>query len=110
MPEYARVTVESEEEGFLLRVDAGAHQALLLIEDPEELFDSVRSQIGPWLREKAEARGEFNRQREEAAAYELNDPKHPRHHEVYADTGPVLGRCPHGVDLDREFCAEGCRV
>lgn len=22
----------------------------------------------------------------------------------------VLGRCPHGVDLDREFCPEGCRV
>lgn len=24
--------------------------------------------------------------------------------------GPVLGYCPHGVDLDREFCPEGCRV
>jgi hypothetical protein len=23
---------------------------------------------------------------------------------------PVLGLCPHGVDLDREFCLEGCRV
>jgi len=23
---------------------------------------------------------------------------------------PVLGTCPHGVDLDREFCPEGCRV
>jgi len=23
---------------------------------------------------------------------------------------PVLGRCPHGVDLDSEFCSEGCRV
>lgn len=22
----------------------------------------------------------------------------------------VLGRCVHGVDLDREFCPEGCRV
>lgn len=22
----------------------------------------------------------------------------------------VLGRCSHGVDLDREFCPEGCRV
>lgn len=22
----------------------------------------------------------------------------------------VLGRCPHGVDLDREFCPQGCRV
>jgi hypothetical protein len=23
---------------------------------------------------------------------------------------PVLGRCPHGIDLDREFCPQGCRV
>jgi len=23
---------------------------------------------------------------------------------------PVLGFCPHGVDLDREFCPDGCRV
>lgn len=22
----------------------------------------------------------------------------------------VLGCCPHGVNLDREFCPEGCRV
>lgn len=22
----------------------------------------------------------------------------------------VLGRCPHGVDLDREFCPHGCRA
>lgn len=22
----------------------------------------------------------------------------------------VLGFCPHGVNLDREFCPEGCRV
>lgn len=22
----------------------------------------------------------------------------------------VLGRCAHGVDLDREFCPHGCRV
>ncbi len=26
------------------------------------------------------------------------------------DDAPVLGRCSHGVDLDREFCPEGCRV
>lgn len=26
------------------------------------------------------------------------------------DELPVLGHCPHGVDLDREFCPKGCRV
>lgn len=28
---------------------------------------------------------------------------------VYDDL-TVLGRCQHGVDLDREFCPQGCRV
>jgi hypothetical protein len=27
-----------------------------------------------------------------------------------ADDLTVLGHCPHGVDLDREFCPEGCRI
>jgi hypothetical protein len=26
------------------------------------------------------------------------------------DREGVLGRCPHGVDLDRDFCPHGCRV
>jgi hypothetical protein len=30
---------------------------------------------------------------------------------IYEDDGlTVLGHCPHGVDLDREFCPRGCRV
>lgn len=85
MSGHARVTVECDEVGFLLRIDAGADQRLLLIENPEELYDTVRGAIAPWLRECAEARGEFDQQREEAGAYELHDPKHPRHHEVFAD-------------------------
>ena len=28
--------------------------------------------------------------------------------DTYDDT--VLGKCPHGVDLDRDFCPDGCRV
>ncbi len=27
-----------------------------------------------------------------------------------SDDDAVLGYCPHGVNLDREFCPEGCRV
>ena len=27
-----------------------------------------------------------------------------------SDPGPVLGYCPHGTNLDREFCPAGCRV
>lgn len=26
------------------------------------------------------------------------------------DAETVLGYCPHGVNLDRDFCPEGCRV
>lgn len=29
---------------------------------------------------------------------------------AWDDDLTVLGHCPHGVDLDREFCAKGCRV
>lgn len=29
---------------------------------------------------------------------------------VDEEAGVVLGHCPHGVDLDREFCQHGCRV
>lgn len=30
---------------------------------------------------------------------------------VYDDIGGVvLGRCAHGIDLDQEFCPQGCRV
>ena len=85
MTDMVRVTIECEEEGFLLRIDAGSDQSLLLVENPEELYDTVRNRIGPWVRECAEARGAFDNQREEADAYDLSDPKHPRHHEVYAD-------------------------
>ena len=28
----------------------------------------------------------------------------------FGSDAPVLGRCVHGVDLDAEFCPEGCRV
>lgn len=28
----------------------------------------------------------------------------------FQDDYTVLGHCPHGVDLDREFCPKGCRV
>jgi hypothetical protein len=36
----------------------------------------------------------------EASAYDL----------MLADDSPVLGFCPHGVNLDRDFCEHGCRV
>ena len=29
---------------------------------------------------------------------------------IIDDTRAILGKCPHGVDLDRDFCSEGCRV
>jgi hypothetical protein len=30
--------------------------------------------------------------------------------EARMEQEPVLGKCPHGVDLDRELCPHGCRV
>ncbi len=32
------------------------------------------------------------------------------YHHAEPGDDTVLGCCPHGVNLDREFCPEGCRV
>lgn len=46
---------------------------------------------------------------EESFDYLGPDPNDPESGERWGEY-VVLGRCPHGVDLDREFCPRGCRV
>lgn len=55
-PTRYTVRIESEEDGFHLIVESeiGAHYTFPLV-DPEALYDSVRANIGPWLRERDEA-------------------------------------------------------
>lgn len=44
--------IETDENGFWLIHETGA----IPVDDPERLYDSVKGQIGPWLRERDEAR------------------------------------------------------
>jgi len=65
------------------------------LNDPAAFYKAVRFEIEPWLREQKAARREFRReevdhermtgQHADEDAYEITDPKHPRHHEVMAD-------------------------
>ena len=58
------ITIEVEEDGFYLCIDAPSFELDLIryrITDPEALYDHVKAAIGPWLRERDEAKAEFDR-------------------------------------------------
>jgi hypothetical protein len=64
------------------------------ITDPEALHEEVLSVIGPWLSEMRAVQSERAvaireggglRVEPDEDAYDITDPKHPRHHEVMAD-------------------------
>jgi hypothetical protein len=91
-----RVAIESDERGFLLRIDAdtfGEITVRLDTETAEQLHDAARADIRPWILERDAARATFARSfhcdPDESAGlaevYEIRDPKHPRHHSVHAD-------------------------
>lgn len=77
------IEIDGDEDGFHLVVttDTGA-KLRLRIADEEQLYDAAKREIGPWLYERDQARATMTRQEEDA--YDLNDPKHPRHHDVFA--------------------------
>lgn len=82
--------IESDEDGFYLVIETDTGRQHFRVLDPEELYDAVRAQIRPWLMERDAARAAYMRpptidELEEDEAYTLSDPKHPRHHEVFAD-------------------------
>lgn len=58
----------------------------------EQLYDSVRATIGPWLRERDEAEREYLQNArvfacdpDESGGYDVSDPKHPAFHSTHAD-------------------------
>jgi hypothetical protein len=54
--------------------------------DLDAFYDQVRSRIGPYLRERDEARRTAPVAAYDAReAYDLSDPKHPDFHSVHAD-------------------------
>ena len=98
--EAERVEVDSEEDGFhlLLKSEDGQWYDFRIQNiDLDAFYDQVKARIGPYLRERDEARGTrivntgagiqvFACDPDESGgAYELSDPKHPQFHSVHAD-------------------------
>lgn len=109
------IKIETDEDGFHLIVEAPEEDGAFFkqrrfdfrIDDPEALYDAVRAEIGPWLREREHARlaflcvpdesagldsqlgrptmGDHEDEQRRETAYGINDPKHPDFHSVHAD-------------------------
>ena len=91
------IKVETDEDGFWLEIEDGDPSALhqpgryrFRISDPEALYDHVKAAIGPWLYERDQAkreRGTFIVAPgwDQAAGYDISDPKHPDYHSIHAD-------------------------
>jgi hypothetical protein len=92
------VTVESDEKGFELvftikdgteiLYEGTANTLRLNIQDCDldAFYDQVKARIGPYLRERDEARRTAPMAYIDASgAYDLSDPKHPDHHSVHVD-------------------------
>lgn len=92
-----RIEIDSDEIGrWWIEVHHATGFTLYEIPDPEALYDQVKARIGPWLRERDEARGgwkaaadryhaAFMCNPDESGGYDISDPKHPDHHSVHAD-------------------------
>jgi hypothetical protein len=88
------IKIECEEDGFHIIIDGDsidpeyqAGQYGWKIEDPEALYDAVKGAIGPWLRERDEARRTlpvaFVCDPDESGGYDLSDPKHAAFHSTH---------------------------
>ena len=103
------VKVETDEGRFTLEIESTTEDMIVVdIQsiDLDAFYDQVKARIGPYLREKHEARvfacdpdesaglaervvairedGSYRVEPDEDA-YDLTDPKHPRFHSVHAD-------------------------
>lgn len=80
------IKVECEEDGFWLVVETDEQVWTQFglrarIEDPEALYDAVRSEIGPWLQEREDARRTLPvASYDPSDAYDPTDPKRLDYH------------------------------
>jgi hypothetical protein len=98
VPAIARadsVRIECEEDGFWMEVDFsyaphmtedGRIRFNIHSIDLDAFYDQVKARIGPYLRERDEARRTLPMAvYADSEAYELSDPKHPDFHSVHVD-------------------------
>lgn len=113
------VRFESDERGWELHVtdDLGVVHRFNVHHLAWDLVDHMNDTIGDWRREGMAAVGlspsaPADLTADDLEAYPPGSPKWIALQEAleFQMTGPVLGVCPHGVDLDSAFCERGCRV
>jgi hypothetical protein len=78
------IQVEWDEGGCFLMVDGERWK----VADPEALYDRVKAVIGPWLRERDEAKATMPAYfacDPDESGYDVSDPKHPDHHSIHVD-------------------------
>ena len=80
------VEIECDEDGFYLWITTGLGARYgFRLADPEQMYDHVKATIGPWLRERDEARRNLWPKTLDEVEYAMSDPKHPDYHSVHAD-------------------------
>jgi hypothetical protein len=82
------VTIHEDERGFELHVSSDEGLFVFNIHgiDLDAFYDQVKARIGPYLRERDEARRTLPMAvYADSEAYELSDPKHPDFHSVHVD-------------------------
>jgi hypothetical protein len=98
-----RIEIESDERGFELHVwvdeEPRAHDSGLMVLniqniDLDAFYDQVKARIGPYLRERDEARRtlptRFECDPDESGGYDLSDPKHAAFHSTHSDLWDVM--------------------
>ncbi len=87
MQDATHIEIDSDESGFFLSVYAEGERHDFRIEGLQErLYDQTRARIGPWLREREDARRTLPMAYiDGSGAYDLSDPKHPEFHSIHAD-------------------------
>jgi hypothetical protein len=92
------ITVESDEGRTVLEIMDGESGKRLTVNihdcDLDAFYDQVKARIGPYLRERDEARRtlptRFECDPDESGGYDLSDPKHAAFHSTHSDLWDVM--------------------
>ena len=84
-PTITKIVIDWDEDACqaLIEYEGDGYMHSAVITDPEAFYDAVKAGIGPWLRERDEARRTAPVASE--GAYELSDPKHPDFHSIHSN-------------------------
>lgn len=82
------IKIETDEDGFYLVVETRLRKFSFHLLDPEDLYDKVKAEIGPWLYERDMAKATYPGNVvtfPDGDAYDADDPKHPDYHSIRSE-------------------------